>query len=169
MSTSVNVFLTGLLLLVISLTAVAAAKRPVGKWNFFHFDGSSFVSGPSADGGTQVAVLAGFRPVLLKKGEKPAAVDLAAGTGALAGICFIQRSGGKLKRGPAYLPCAAMPVQISTGGKVVATVMTDDQGYFQVTVTAGRYRIEAKEAVEVTVENGATALIPLRAGKRMAD
>lgn len=169
MSTVCNVLLTGLLLLVISLTAVAAAKRPVGRWKFFHFDGHSFVAGRSADDTPDVAVQAGVRPVVLHQGEQPAAVDLAAGTGALAGICFVQRSGGKLKRGPAFLPYARMPVLVLAGAKVVATVMTDDRGYFQTTVAAGRYRVEAREAVEVTVENGATTLIPLRAGKRMAD
>jgi hypothetical protein len=169
MSTTLSVLLTGLLLLVISLTAVAAAKRPAGMWNLFHFDGNSFVAGQSADGAPDIAVQAGVRPVLVKKGEQPAAVALAAGTGALAGICFAQRSGGKLKRGPGFLPYAGMPVQISVSGKVVATVTTDDQGYFQAIVAAGRYRVEARAAVEVTVENGATTLIPLRAGKRMAD
>jgi hypothetical protein len=62
-----------------------------------------------------------------------------------------------------------MPVQIIAGTTVVATTETDEQGYFQVLLPAGRYRVSSKEQIEVTVDNGTTTLVPLRAGKRMVD
>ena len=150
------------------LTASAGARRANGQWSYFHFDGQAFVAGPSADG-TSLALRPGVRPVLVKPGEKPAAVKLTWGAGALAGICYIQRSGGKLKPGAAFLPAAGKPVQLFSGGRVVATTQTDEEGYFLVTVGAGKYQVKAKEMIEVAVENGATTLIPLRVGKRMAD
>ena len=169
MPTSYNVILTGLLVAVMSLTACAAAKRPAGQWSYFHFDGHAFVAGRPADDIPFVAVQSGVRPEVLKQGEKPEAVKLAGGNGALAGICYIQRFGGKLKPGPAYLPYARMPVLVSSGARVVATVETDDGGYFLVALTPGRYRLQANEVAEITVESGTTTLVPLRAGKRMAD
>ena len=151
------------------LTAAAAAKRPAGQWNYFYFDGRVFVAGKPADDTPAVATQAGVRPVLLKKGEKPVASELAAGSGALVGICYLQSSGGKLRKGPPYLPYPRMPVQIYSGDQVVATTQTDDQGYFLATVAAGKYRVAARQQVEVTVENGTTTLVPLRVGKRMVD
>lgn len=167
MSTSFNVVLAGVAVVCMCVTAVAAAKRQGGAWNYFHFDGRAFIAGQTSDDTPFVAVRDGVRPVMLTRGAKVEAIRLAAGTGALVGICYIQSSGGKLGQGPAYLPRPRMPVQISTGNRVMATTETDEHGYFLVTLPPGRYRVSDK--VEVTVENGTTTLAPLRVGKRMVD
>ena len=168
MSTGCKAILTGMVVAVMCLTAAAAAQRPA-QWRYFHFDGHAFVAGRPADGTTAVALAAGVRPVLVKGREQPEAVNLAGGTGALVGICYTQRSGGKLQAGPSFLPGARMAVRIYSGDRLVAAAETDDQGYFLVTVAAGRYRVEAREVAQVTVENGTTTLVPLRVGKRMVD
>ena len=162
-------FLTGLVLAVMSLTAAAAGKRPSEQWSYFHFDGHAFVAGEPSDDTPAVAVRAGVRPVLRGKGEGLPAVKLEAGAGALVGICYQQNSGGKLKPGPAFFPRAQVPVRIFSGDRLVRTAETDARGFFLVTLPAGSYRVEAREPVEVSVENGTTTLIPLRVGKRMAD
>jgi hypothetical protein len=171
MPTGMGVFLTALALAVMSLTAAAAAKRPGGQWNYFHFDGQSFVAGQSSDGTPSVAVRAGVRPVLVlvQQGVKLQAVPLGGGSGALVGICYQQRAGGKLMTGPAFVALVRQPVQVSSGDRVVASLETDAEGYFQVTLPAGRYQVRGRDPVEINVESGATTLIPLRVGKRMVD
>jgi len=169
MSAGRNVILTGIVVGVMSLTAAAAARRPAGQWDFFHFDGHSFVAGRLGDGAPSVALQSGVLPSLVTQGDPPAAVRLARGSGALLGICYLQSSGGKLARGPAYLPVALLPVRIFSGAKLLATTQTDAQGYFLVTLAAGSFRVEAGQAVQVTVEKGMTTLVPLRVGKRMID
>jgi hypothetical protein len=169
MTSACQVLLTGIAIAVISLTATAATRRPGGEWDYFHFDGRSFSAGRSAEGIPFVAVRAGFRPVILTHPAKLEAVKLDPGTGALVGICYIQSSGGKLSRGPVYRPASRIPVQISAGDQLVATTDTDDQGYFQAVLAAGKYRVKSRLEVEVTVEKGMTTLVPLRAGKRMVD
>jgi hypothetical protein len=169
MSAGFNIVLAGVAVAVMCVTAVAAAKRQGGVWNYYHFDGRGFVAGEPNDGTSFVAMRNGVRPVVVTHPAKIEAVNLASGTGALVGICYIQSSGGKLTRGPSYLPCSRMPVQISMGDRVVATMETDEQGYFITTLAAGRYRVSSRESIEVTVENGTTVLVPLRAGKRMVD
>jgi hypothetical protein len=169
MSAGFNVLLSGCLVAIMCVMAVAAAKRPSGQWNYFHFDGRGFVAGQATDGTAFVAMRDGVRPVVLTHAATVEAVNLTKGAGAIAGICYIQSSGGKLTPGPAYLPCTRVPVQISSGGRVVATIETNEQGYFLATLPAGRYRISSKEQIEVLVENGITTLVPLRAGKRMVD
>lgn len=148
--------------------ASALARRPSGPWAFFHFDGAAFVAGRPAQG-VFVAVRDGVRPVVAAQAEKVEAVKLPAGTGAMAGICYVQSSGGKLKSGPGFLPVPRVPVVISAGETVVATAECDAAGYFVAVVPAGGYTVSAGGTVEVTVEKGNTTLIPLRVGKRMVD
>ena len=169
MSTALNAVLVGMAVACMCMTAAAAAKRQADRWSFYHFDGNRFVAGQPGDGATFVAVRDGVRPVVVRQPAKIVAIRLAADTGAVAGICYIQSSGGKLTQGPAYLPCPRMPVRISTGDRVVATAETDEQGYFLATLAPGRYRVGDGAGVEVTVENGTTTLVPLRVGKRMVD
>ena len=165
-------FVVAVLAALISLPCAAAGKRPAELWGFFHFDGREFVAGKSPDAAPSVGVRPGMRPVLLLPGGKPDEVPLASGTGALVGICYQQSSGGKLKAlqaGPHYAPVERLPVQISSGERVVATTETDANGFFLITLPAGQYRVSSRQVVEVTVTTGNTTLIPLRVGKRMVD
>lgn len=149
----------------------AAGKRPVAKWNYYHFDGSGFSSGPAVDGTVYVAVREKLRPVVLK--TKTAAIEqieISAGEGAVAGICYIQSSGGKLVSAKGFNAYPYMPLQISSGGKKYVTLQTDNHGYFVVVLPVGNYSIgNGTFAAEITVESGITKLIPLRVGKRMVD
>jgi hypothetical protein len=169
MSAVFNAVLVGVAVVCMGVTtAAAAAKRQADTWSYYHFDGSRFVAGQPKDG-TSVALRTGDRPVMQAYAAPIEAVKLAPGTGAIAGICFIQSSGGKLKQGPPYLPCPRVTVQIFAGDQIVATTVTDEQGYFVVILAPGRYRVSSREDVEVTVKDGTTTLVPLRAGKRMVD
>jgi hypothetical protein len=152
-------------------TASAAANRPADVWNYYHFDGIAFIPGPTADGSPFVAVREKVRPVVLT--ALAAAVEQIAlpdGSGVIAGICYLQSSGGKLGGGGGYLPYPRVPLLISTEGKAFVTVETDDHGYFVVVLPAGTYSVgNGPFTAEITVERGITTLVPLRAGKRMVD
>lgn len=169
MTTRFILALAGLAGVVMCMTATAAARRPATQWTYFHFDGRTFIPGQPTDGTPFVAVRDGIRPVVLTQSAKIQEVKLPPDNGAVVGICYVQVSGGKLKSGPAYLPFPRLPVQISAGGKVVASLETDQNGYFLVTLPVGMYRISARETIEVKVANGITTLTPLRVGKRMVD
>lgn len=153
---------------LMSLTAHASARRPAELWAFFHFDGKNFAAGKPVDRTPFVAVRDGFIPVVHTREEKIVAVQLAPGTGAVAGICYVQSFGGKLKPAAGYHPVPLLAVQISTSENVVITMETDNNGFFVATLPEGSYRL-GNQGVEVKVESGTTKLIPLRVGKRMVD
>lgn len=168
-----TIFLLSSLLIcsAFSAPASAAANRPSDAWNYYHFDGSAFKSGPTIDGSAFVAVREKVRPVVLT--AQPAQLELTAlpdGAGSIAGICYIQSSGGKLGSSSGFAPYQRVPLLISSGGKQLVTVQTDDNGYFVVVLPAGTYSVgSAPFSAEITVERGVTTLVPLRAGKRMVD
>ena len=162
----------GLVALTVALTALTAhayAKRPVILWSFFHFDGREFVSGKPGDPlAPFVAVRDGLLPVVQTREEKIEAVQLPTGTGALAGICYVQSFGGKLKPAGGYHPVPLLGIPIvSADGKKLQTE-TDTDGFFVTVLPPGSYRV-GNQGVEVQVENGRTKLLPLRVGKRMVD
>ncbi len=171
MSTIINIFTILLVCTAISTAAVAGTKRPVDVWNFYHFDGIGFKAGPSSDNKPFVAAREGVRPVvLLAETADIESIALPKGAGAISGICYIQSSGGKLGGGSGYVPCPRVPLLISSGGKQLVTVRTDENGYFVVVLAAGAYQVGNQPfTAEISVELGITTLVPLRAGKRMVD
>ncbi len=152
-------------------SALAGAKRPADSWNYYHFDGTAFKAGPATDTKPFIAVKEKSRPmVLLAQTPNINSIDLPEGAGAISGICYVQNSGGKLGGNGGYTPCAKVPLEISSGGKQLVTVQTDENGYFVVVLAAGTYTIGSGPlAAEIPVERGITSLVPLRAGKRMVD
>lgn len=168
MKTLQTLLLLALSVLLPSLDATALARRPVEQWVFFHFDGQAFVAGKAAEGAF-IAVQDGVRPVVATAADKPKPAGLAAGTGAVVGLCYVQSSRGKLSSGHGYYPVPKVTVEITDGDKVVATAETDFYGYFVATLPAGNYQVIVNGVTQVQVEKGKTTLIPLRVGKRMVD
>lgn len=162
-----------LLLFVISIPGAvgAAAKRPADIWNYYHFDGSAFSAGPATDGSAFVAIREKLRPVVLTAPSTHIeTTPLPAGSGVITGICYLQQAGGKLGGDAAFKPYPRVPLLISSDGKQLVTVQTDDNGYFVVVLPAGTYTVGSEPfSTEITVERGITTLVPLRAGKRMVD
>ncbi|NTW98797.1 MAG: hypothetical protein HGB35_02495 [Geobacteraceae bacterium] len=149
----------------------AAGNRPADVWNYYHFDGTAFTPGPSTDGSAYVAVREKVQPaVLTAQAPDIEQAVLPDGSGVIAGICYLQSSGGKLGGGGGYKPYPRVPLLVYSGGKPLVTVQTDDHGYFVVVLPAGTYSIGSEPfTAEITVERGITTLVPLRAGKRMVD
>ena len=171
MSRIITLFLVCLTGTFLSTSTFAASKRPADVWNYYHFDGSAFVPGPATDGRAFVAVQEKVQPaVLAAPTEELAQTALPEGSGAIAGICYLQNSGGKLGSSSGFKPYPRVPLLISSAGKQLVTVQTDDHGYFVVVLPAGTYAVGSPPfTVEITVERGITTLVPLRAGKRMVD
>ena len=171
MSKAIHLILALLVCSALPASASAVGNRPVDTWNYYHFDGIAFTPGPSADGSAFVAVRGKARPVVLTAQTSDIEQTvLSDGEGAIAGICYLQSSGGKLGAGSGFKPYPRVPLLISSGGKEFVTVQTDDNGYFVVVLPAGTYAIGSGPfTAEITVERGITTLVPLRAGKRMVD
>lgn len=149
----------------------AAGRRPADSWNYYHFDGSSFSPGPGTDRTAFLAVREKVRPVVVTdQAAQPEQAALPDNAGAIAGICYQQIYGGKLGGGNSYNPYPRAALLISSGGKQLVTVQTDDHGFFVVVLPAGKYSIGSGPfTAEINVERGTTSLVPLRAGKRMVD
>jgi len=164
----IDFLLVFLIFLTISAPASAAVSRPADVWNFYHFDGIAFTPGPAVDGSAFLAVKEKLLPVVLTAQTAPLEQTvLPAGSGAIAGICYLQSSGGKLGGGGGYKPYPRLPLIISTEGKEFVTVQTDTYGYFVVVLPAGIYSVGGGPSI--TVERGIATLVPLRIGKRMVD
>jgi hypothetical protein len=119
--------------------------------------------------GTHLRVRDGYVPILSSGGALPAEAPLPAGMGALAGVCYVQSSGGKLRDASGYLPLAGAVVEVSGGTRKLA-VRADREGYFLLSLPAGEYTVQvAGFSYRVTVEKGKTSLVALRGGKRMVD
>lgn len=162
--------MTGLVMAVAAATALAVSDYPAGTWVYYHFDGTGFVAGQPPAGGPFIGIRKHALPVILSQPSPIEVSSLPAGKGAVAGVCYIQSSGGRLADGRNYLPAPLMPLPVSSGGKLVATIQTDDQGHFVAALDAGVYRIGTPPlTAEVEIERGMTTLVPLRVGKRMVD
>ncbi len=171
MSKATLILLVFIIFAALTAVASAAGKRPPDAWNYYHFDGSAFKSGPAVDESPFVAVREKLRPVVLTTSAANIEQTLLPdGDGVIAGICYIQSSGGKLGSDSGFKPYPRVPLLISSGGKQLVTVQTDDQGYFVVVLPSGKYSIGSGPfTADITVERGITTLVPLRAGKRMVD
>jgi len=170
MSNNITLVLAALMVVMLCVAASALSKRPDTGWNYYHFDGRGFSAGQPAEGTPFLALRDGVLPVVLARAAKVEAMALPADKGVIAGICYIQSSGGKLADARGYAPCPRTPVTISSGTTVVTRVDSDEHGFFVVMLPAGNYRISAGMfEVAASVTKGTTLLVPLRAGKRMVD
>jgi hypothetical protein len=173
MTKTILPLLTLLFLITVANSVFAFGTRMTDTWSYYHFDGTTFTSGPAAEGSISVAVREKVRPAFLKSPQS--SLDLSAlpdGTGVIAGICYLQSSGGKLSNGNSsgFKPYPHVPVTISSDGKQFVTVETDDKGYFVAVLPIGIYSIGSGHfTAEFAVQRGITTLVPLRAGKRMVD
>jgi hypothetical protein len=171
MAACVNFILVVMVCAVVFTTAVAASKRPADVWVYYHFDGVSFKAGPPVDGSAFIAVRERLQPVVLQlQTRNIQSIALPEGAGAIAGICYIQSSGGKLGDAKGYVPRPLANLQISSPDTSPVVVQTDEHGYFVTVLPAGKYTIVSGPFTdEISVQRGSTTLVPLRAGKRMVD
>jgi hypothetical protein len=154
-----------------TLPVSAAGKRPPDTWNYYHFDGRVFTPGQSVDGGAFLALQEKMLPVIMTTQTMPSGMTaLPDDSGAVAGICYTQNSGGKLGSGGGFRPHPRTTLLLSSGDKKSVPLQADDLGYFVAILSPGTYSVNSGPFnIEITVERGKTTLVPLRTGKRMVD
>ena len=140
------------------------------QWTAHRFDGRSFQPDQKKTAET-LWLKSGYLPHL---GETvPDAVGsqkLAKGAGAVAGLCFLQTSGGKLANANSSTPYPDEQITMKLPGEGVYVTRTDAAGYFIDSLYPGEYEFQCRGfKVTGTVRAGETTLIPIRGGKRMAD
>jgi len=135
----------------------------------WHFNGREFVPGPG-DGSVVVMVRDGYLPVVRAADDSAPSVTVPDGLGTIAGICYIQVSGGKLSDQGGALPAAGCILEIVDASGVAWRATSDRNGFFSLPLPAGTYEVHgAGSPVTLTVTEGRAALVALRAGKRMVD
>ncbi len=153
--------------LIIPTAGLSMGSRPDDSRTMY-FDGSAFRE-ENTEGQPAIATRIGHYPRLLRDGTSREAVPLPSGTGALAGICYIQQSGGKLGSHPAFLPRPDILVTVRGAGGEKET-RCDGNGFFSMALPPGRYEVRSgADSSTVTIEPDKTTLVPLRGGKRMVD
>ena len=139
-------------------------------WAPYAFNGVN-LSPASDTSSNAIWIKNGYLPITSKPTSNASPSDrLPPGTGAVAGICYIQTSGGKISRHNSFAPLP--DEQITFKGKTgeTAVSMTNKNGYFTEYLTAGNYELFCRGArAEFTVKSGETTLVPVRGGKRMVD
>jgi hypothetical protein len=162
-----------LLVAAVSLVPVSAgSRRPTDVWNYYHFNGTTFLPGPGEEGGVMVAVREKLQPLFMTAyGTDISSTPLPDGSGAFAGLCFSQSYGGKLGvHSSGYDLLSHLPLQITGAGINPVTLQTDEHGYFMAVLPAGSYSVRVGQIIaDITVERGVTKLMPLRIGKKMVD
>lgn len=147
---------------------VALCQTALCSWNSAVFNGQEFL-GAKQGGYPLIRHRSGFLPFVDYSGNRPNEAKLADGSGAIAGICYIQSSGGKAHALSGFIPMAGEPVELHSG-KTVLTIRSDAAGYFLLAVPEGSYEIKVRGiSRKISVEKGKTVFVPMRGGKRMVD
>lgn len=156
--------------LCVSLPCEGGLFRDLGSSSHpWHFDGRGFVPG-GADSDVVILVRDGYLPVLRGEGESAPEVALPAGMGAIAGICYIQTSGGKLAPHGGTAPAGGYRLEILGPDRQTRYTTADRNGFFALPLPTGIYEVRGGGGpVQLMVTAGKTALVALRTGKRMVD
>jgi len=155
---------------LLMLTSCSITTRNSSNWQPYTFTGSEIIPA-EANGLKTVWLRDGFMP----RGEKPGAQESDLGSlppksGAIAGICYIQASGGKLADQSGYAVLMDEQVTIKSTRDGIFVARTDEKGVFIETLYPGEYEFSCRGAGRTAViKEGKTTLVQIRGGKRMAD
>jgi len=95
---------------------------------------------------------------------------LSPGSGAVAGVCYIHSSGGKLADRSGFEPLADEQITIRNARYGVSVIRSDSAGFFTEELFPEIYELFCRGAkTEVIVREGKTVLTFIRGGKRMVD
>ena len=151
-----------------AILAIALAAPSLGvanEWQTLSFAGREY----RADADGALAVRDGYLPFRRYSGLALRETPLPVGTGALAGACFVQMSGGKLGSAAGSLPLPGEAIEVA-GKRLSLVVRTDRDGYFVLALPPATYELRWRSFTQkVTVSKGTTTLVALRGGKRLVD
>ncbi len=158
------------LLALLPLNACTLSTTVGSPWAPYSFSGTEFVPGEGG-GGATFWLRQGFIPRTDRPGEMAQNMGrLPAKVGAVAGICYLQASGGKLADRSGIAPYADEQVTIKSHKEGVYVTRTDENGQFVETLYPGEYQLLCRGVgVTAEVKEGQTTLVGIRGGKRMVD
>jgi len=163
-------FLALLAPLLLSLIACTSSAFSPRTWQAHTFAGPEFLPGEKP-GRPSLWLRDGFIPRTDKPGAQ--AVDigrLPPKSGAVAGICYLQTSGGKLVDQADFQAFPDEQITIRNDETGIFITRTDDNGYFIEMLYPGKYEFYCRGAVSsAVIAEGKTTLVQIRGGKRMAD
>lgn len=159
---------TTILLIFPLILSCAGGNTPL--WKAYTFDGTNF-SPSSGTIAPTIWLRSGQLPTLAKPEQTRAASgSLPPGTGAVAGICYRQSSGGKTAGQTSFAPYPDEQIIIKNSAARTSLSRTDTNGYFTERLPAGSYELFCRGVrAEFRITQGETTLVPIRGGKRMAD
>jgi len=155
---------------VFSLSSCTLSAQTASAWHPYTFNGTEFHPG-ELTGRPSLWLRDGFTP----RTDKPVAGALDLGrlppkSGAVAGICYLQTSGGKLTDQSGFTPYPDEQIIIRSARDGIFVTRTDNNGIFIETLYPGEYELSCRGAGSpVVVKEGKTTLVRIRGGKRMAD
>jgi hypothetical protein len=158
-----------IILLLFPLTFSCAGTNS-SPWKAYTFDGTNF--SPSTESFSRaIWLLSGHFPSTTEPTTGAARLErLPPGTGAVAGICYLQTSGGKIFGQNSFSPYPNEQITFKSKAAGVSVTRTDKKGYFAETLSAGDYELFCRGVrTDFTINQGETTLVPMRCGKRMAD
>lgn len=139
-------------------------------WIPYTFDGTNF-SPPIETVSPAIWIRSGHFPMISKPDPGSALANkLPPGTGAVAGICYLQSTSGKMSMKNSFAPYPNEQITFINNEDGVFVTRTDQNGYFAEYLRAGNYYLFCRGVrSELKVNQGETTLVPIRGGKRMAD
>lgn len=159
------------LLLLMILPAIASCTSThSGNWQPYTFNGKNF--SPAFEGVTgAVWIREGNYPIIADEAPDRATIDpLPKDTGAVAGICYLQTTGGKIADHNTFTPYPDERITFKSSVDGVSVARTDKNGYFLEYLLIGDYEVFCRGVKsEFRIRRGETTFIPIRGGKRMAD
>jgi len=157
------------ILIIIPLLLSCAAGNST-LWQPYIFDGTDFSPATETTSGT-IWLRSGHFPAISETAPAAERSDrLSPKTGAVAGICYLQTSGGKLSGQEPFTPYPDEQITLKNKKYGVFVTRTDKNGKFAEQLPTGKYELFCRGVrTEITIKQGETTLAPIRGGKRMAD
>ena len=165
-----RLILTAALAALIPLTAACSLSASPSKWQKYSFNGQEFQTG-GIENRPSIWLRDGYTP----KVEEPRDASLDYGklppkTGAVAGVCYLQSSGGKFADQSGTRPLPDEQITINSSKYGVSVTRSDAAGFFIEELFPGEYQFFCRGiGIAVRVKEGVTVLVPIRGAKRMAD
>lgn len=158
------------LITLLTLSSCSLPSTTASTWQPVAFNGIEFVPGEQKDMPT-LWIRDGFIPRTEKLGSAAENIGrLPSKVGAVAGICYLQASGGKLADKSGIAPYADEQITIKSTREGVFVTRTDDNGLFIETLYPGEYNFSCRGAgASAVITEGKTTLVRIRGGKRMVD
>jgi hypothetical protein len=139
-------------------------------WRAYFFDGTQF-SPASGNSPGALWLRSGHFPAAAEPASGTASADrLPPGSGAVAGICYVQTAGGKISPQRSFSPYPDEQITLKNKNAGIFVTRTGKDGYFAEHLVPGTYELFCRGArTEFRVTQGETTLVPIQGGKRMAD